>query len=94
MKLYDYVRSTAAYRVRIALNLKGVDYESIPVSLLDGDQNSVEYLEVNSAGLVPSLETQGDIITQSLAIIEYLDELYPELPLLPEHPIKRAQCRA
>ncbi|MBD1557048.1 maleylacetoacetate isomerase [Vibrio sp. S9_S30] len=94
MKLYDYVRSTAAYRVRIALNLKGVDYEPVPVSLLDGDQNSAEYLEVNAAGLVPSLETQGDIITQSLAIIEYLDELYPELPLLPEHPIKRAQCRA
>ncbi|BDU39515.1 maleylacetoacetate isomerase [Vibrio nigripulchritudo] len=94
MKLYDYIRSSAAYRVRIALNLKGVDCESIPVSLLDGDQKSSEYLDVNSAGLVPALETQGNIITQSLAIIEYLDELYPELPLLPEHPVERAQCRA
>lgn len=66
MKLYDYIRSSAAYRVRIALNLKGVDCESIPVSLLDGDQKSSEYLDVNSAGLVPALETQGNIITQSL----------------------------
>ena len=94
IKLYDYVRSTAAYRVRIALNLKQLEYQSIPVSLLDGEQRSAEYLSLNPTGLVPSLEIGEGVITQSLAIIEYLEEQYPEPALLPTDPMKRAKCRA
>lgn len=94
IKLYDYVRSTAAYRVRIALNLKQLAYQSIPVSLLDGEQRSAEYLSLNPTGLVPSLEIGEGVITQSLAIIEYLEEQYPEPALLPTAPMQRAECRA
>lgn len=94
IKLYDYVRSTAAYRVRIALNLKQLAYQSIPVSLLDGEQRSAEYLSLNPTGLVPSLEIGEGVITQSLAIIEYLEEQYPEPALLPTDPMQRAECRA
>ena len=99
MKLYDYARSSAAYRVRIALNLKQLAYRVIPISLLDGMQQSAEYRALNSTGLVPSLviDEQGNgegIIGQSLAIIEYLDERYPEPPLLPDTPFARARTRA
>ncbi|HET9812095.1 MAG TPA: glutathione S-transferase N-terminal domain-containing protein, partial [Sphingomicrobium sp.] len=72
--LYDYYRSSAAYRVRIALNLKGVDYESRQVSLVDGAQKSDEYRALNPQGLVPMLEIDGHRLTQSIAIITYLDQ--------------------
>jgi maleylacetoacetate isomerase len=99
MKLYDYVRSSAAYRVRIALHLKGVAYEAIPISLLDGKQQGDDYRALNPTGLVPSLaiDDQGSgegILGQSLAIIEYLEECYPEPALLPAMPFARARARA
>jgi maleylacetoacetate isomerase len=93
--LYDYFRSTAAYRVRIALNLKGIEYQSEVVNLLKGEEGSREYRRYNPQGLVPALELEnGQILTQSLAICEYLDETYPETPLLPADPIQRAEVRA
>lgn len=95
MKLYDYCRSSAAYRVRIALNMKGLEYEQIPVSLLEAEHRSAEHLARNPQGLVPSLEDKGAIINQSLAIIEYLEERYPDtLPLLPAEPLARARVRS
>ncbi|MDO6708335.1 maleylacetoacetate isomerase [Photobacterium sp. 1_MG-2023] len=94
MRLYDYMRSTAAYRVRIALNLKQLTYQSLPVSLVHDAQHSAEYINVNPAGLVPSLQIGGGVITQSLAIIEYLEEQYPEPALYPADPIRKAECRA
>ncbi|WP_417615370.1 maleylacetoacetate isomerase [Oceanisphaera sp.] len=99
MKLYDYARSSAAYRVRIALNLKGVAYEATSISLLDGAQQSDDYRALNATGLVPSLaiDDQGSgesILGQSLAIIEYLNECYPDPPLLPGTPLERARTRA
>lgn len=99
MKLYSYFRSSASYRVRIALNLKGLDYELVPVHLLKngGEQFSPEYLKLNPDALVPVLvdEAQGEevALTQSLAIMEYLDETYPETRLLPQHPRDRAYVR-
>ncbi len=94
MKLYSYWRSTAAYRVRIALNLKGVEYEMEPVNLLKSAQTAPGYLEVNPQGLVPALDTGGQIITQSTAIIEYMEDCFAEPPLLPADPIERAKVRA
>ncbi|MFP2769676.1 maleylacetoacetate isomerase [Oceanisphaera sp. KMM 10153] len=94
MKLYDYMRSSAAYRVRIALNLKGLTYESVPISLLEGTQLGEHYRSLNPTGLVPSLDTGEGIIGQSLAIIEYLDECHPEPALLPAPPLARARARA
>jgi maleylacetoacetate isomerase/maleylpyruvate isomerase len=96
MKLYTYFRSSAAYRVRIALNLKGIDYEAVPVHLVreGGEQHRPEYRALNPAGLVPALEDQGEVLTQSLAIIEYLDETYPAPPLLPGDARMRARIRA
>ncbi|WP_116474257.1 maleylacetoacetate isomerase [Zobellella maritima] len=94
MKLYDYIRSSAAYRVRIALHLKGLAYQASPVSLLDGVQLGDAYRALNPTGLVPSLDTGEGIISQSLAIIEYLDECYPEPALLPGTPLARARVRA
>jgi len=95
MRLYDYFRSTASYRVRIVLNLKGIDYQSQVVNLLQGEENSDAYLKFNPQGLVPSLELENkQIITQSLAICEYLEEVYPEPALLPEDPVSRAEVRA
>jgi maleylpyruvate isomerase len=96
MKLYTYFRSSAAYRVRIALNLKGLAYESLPVHLLrdGGEQRRPEYLMVNPQGLVPVLDDNGSTLNQSLAIIEYLDETHPEPPLLPRAPLERARVRA
>lgn len=92
--LYDYYRSSAAYRVRIALNLKGVDYESRPVNLLEGEQQSDEYRALNPQGLVPMLEIDGHRLTQSLAIINYLDVRYPNQPLIPASAAERAHVVA
>jgi maleylacetoacetate isomerase len=81
--LYDYWRSSAAYRVRIGLNLKGIDYESRPIDLRADVQGSAQYRELNPQGLVPMLEIDGHRLTQSLAILGYLDQRYPNQPLLP-----------
>lgn len=93
-KLYDYYRSSAAYRVRIALNLKGLDYECIPVDLAGGEHRSDRYGEVNPQRLVPALETDAGLLTQSLAIIDYLEETHPGRPLLSGDAIVRARQRA
>jgi len=94
MILHDYFRSSAAFRVRIALNLKGLTAERRFVHLRKGEQRSAEYLAANPYGLVPML-TDGDVrLTQSLAIIEYLDETHPEPPLLPASPADRAWVRS
>jgi maleylacetoacetate isomerase/maleylpyruvate isomerase len=95
MKLYTYFRSSAAYRVRIALGLKGLDYEAVPVHLVrdGGEHRRPEYLDLNPAGLVPTLEDGGQVLTQSLAIIEYLDETHPQARLLPEGALDRARVR-
>ena len=95
MKLYDYFRSSAAYRVRIALNLKGVKPERAFVHLRRGAQREEGYLALNPQGLVPALAVdQGPVLTQSLAIIEYLDETHPTPPLLPKDAQARARVRA
>jgi maleylpyruvate isomerase len=97
VKLYTYFRSSAAYRVRIALNLKDVPHEMVPVHLTrdGGRQHSAEYRVVNPQMRVPALRlSSGESIVQSLAIIEYLDEVYPEPPLLPVEAIERAHVRA
>ena len=95
MKLYDYAYSSAAYRVRIALNLKGVAYEQSTVSLIKdgGQQHSAAYKAINPQALIPTLEVDGRAIGQSLAIIEYLDEVYPVPPLLPTYPAEKARVR-
>lgn len=95
IKLYDYFRSSAAFRVRIALNLKNVPFEKIPVHLLNngGEQHAEQYHKINPQELVPALQVDNQIITQSLAIIEYLEEKYPEPALLPKDLIKKAQVR-
>ncbi|OEY65958.1 maleylacetoacetate isomerase [Marinobacter sp. X15-166B] len=93
--LYSYFRSSAAYRVRIALNLKGVEYDQASINLVKGEQRETANLRRNPQGLVPSLVTdQGDTLTQSLAICEYLDERYPRPALLPEDAPGRARVRA
>ena len=92
--LHDYYRSSAAYRVRIALNLKGIDYDSRPVNLVDGDQKSSAYRALNPQGLVPMLEIDDHRLTQSLAIIAYLDQRRREPPLLPDDPADQAHVRA
>jgi maleylacetoacetate isomerase len=92
--LYDYFRSSAAYRVRIALNLKGVDYESRQIDLRDDEQKSAEYRALNPQGLVPMLDIDGHMLTQSLAIINYLDLRYPNQPLLPASAAERAHVVA
>ncbi|QMT59323.1 maleylacetoacetate isomerase [Legionella sp. PC997] len=96
MKLYDYFRSTACYRVRIALNLKNITYEKINIHLVNhgGEQHSAEYREVNPQELVPNLEINGQVISQSLAIIDYLDEMYPNPALLPQNSFDRATLRS
>lgn len=97
MKLYSYFRSSAAYRVRIALALKGLDFVLIPVHLVKdgGEQKQPNYTAINPQQLVPSFETEsGDILTQSMAIMEYLEENYPQTPLLPKDKIARAKVRA
>jgi len=97
VKLYSYFRSSAAYRVRIALNLKGLAYETVPVHLVKegGHNRRPEFRAINPQMRVPALVAPtGDVLIQSLAIIEYLDETHPEPPLLPKDPIARAQARA
>jgi maleylpyruvate isomerase len=95
MKLHGYFRSSASYRVRIALNLKGLTVEHLPHHLRKGEQCAPAYLAINPQGLVPTLESEaGAILTQSLAIIEWLDETYPEPPLLPKDTLQRAKVRA
>jgi maleylacetoacetate isomerase len=94
MKLYGYFRSSAAFRVRIALNLKNLEYDSAFIHLPRNDQSKAEYLGVNPQGLVPAVETDGQTLIQSLAIIEYLDETHPEPPLLPGDAVGRARVRA
>lgn len=94
MKLYDYFRSSAAYRVRIALNLKGLSCNTVPVNLLEGEQYATPYGQRNPQHLVPAIETAAGILTQSLAIIEYLDDIHPQRRLLPEDPWQRAQQRS
>jgi maleylacetoacetate isomerase len=97
VKLYSYFRSSAAYRARIALNLKGLTYETAPVHLIkDGGHNKrPEFRAVNPQMRVPALVAPtGEVLIQSLAIIEYLDEIHPEPPLLPKDPVGRAQARA
>ncbi len=93
-RLFDYFRSSASYRVRIALNLKRIDYESEPLNLLEGGQKGPAYRAVNPQGLVPALEIDGHSLTQSLAIIDYLDSTRPEPPLVPADPAEAAHVRA
>lgn len=92
--LYDYFRSSASYRVRIALNLKGIDYEQRPVNLAEGAQKRDDYRALNPQGLVPMLEIDGHRLTQSLSIMVYLDQLFPDPPLMPREPADGAHVRA
>jgi maleylacetoacetate isomerase len=96
LKLYNYYRSSASFRVRIALNFKGLDYDYIPVHLTrsGGQQFAPAFRALNADALIPVLDDGGRILTQSLAIIEYLDETKPQPPLLPQAPIDRAYVRA
>ncbi|HJS41091.1 MAG TPA: maleylacetoacetate isomerase [Sphingomicrobium sp.] len=92
--LHDYFRSSAAYRVRIALNLKGVDYDRHPVNLVDGEQKAADYLALNPQGFVPMLEIDDLKLTQSLSIMVYLDQTRPDPPLMPRDPADGAHVRA
>jgi len=94
MKFYGYFRSSAAYRCRIALNLKGLTPELAFVHLRKGEQRSANFLALNPQGFVPALEIGGEVLTQSLAIIEYLEETHPSPPLLPSDLLDRAHVRA
>ncbi|HZF27290.1 MAG TPA: maleylacetoacetate isomerase [Steroidobacteraceae bacterium] len=94
MKLYTFWRSSAAYRARIALNFKGIAYESISRRLRQGEHRTGEYLGLNPQGLVPAIEEGNVVIAQSVAIIEYLEECYPSPPLLPKDPLGRAHVRS
>ncbi len=95
-RLYTYWRSSSAYRVRIALHLKGIEYEPVPVHLArdGGEQHRSDYTALNPQALVPTLEVDGLVLTQSVAIIEYLEDTRPEPALLPAQPAERAQVRA
>jgi len=94
VKLYGYWRSSAAYRVRIALALKGLDYEYVSVNLAKGEHRKPEYGEINPQNLVPVLEDEGKRLYQSPAIIQYLDEKYPEPPILPKDRLERNRVRS
>jgi maleylacetoacetate isomerase len=96
MKLHNYFRSSASFRVRIALNFKGLPYEYIPVHLLKegGEQLAPAFRALSPEALVPVLDDDGNVVTQSLAIIEYLDETHPVPPLLPSQPLDRAYVRS
>ncbi|WLI87553.1 maleylacetoacetate isomerase [Massilia sp. R2A-15] len=93
MKLHTYFRSSAAYRVRIALNLKGLPYDAVPVHLVKSEHQSPGYRAMNPSALVPTFEDEGATITQSMAIIEYLEETHPQVPLLPRDALGRARVR-
>jgi maleylpyruvate isomerase len=93
--LHSYFRSSTSYRLRIALNMKGMETDYVAHHLRFGKQRAQAFLDINPQGLVPALELPtGEVLTQSLAIIEYLDETIPEPPLLPADPLARAQVRA
>jgi maleylacetoacetate isomerase/maleylpyruvate isomerase len=94
MKLYTYFRSSAAFRVRIALNLKGLSYEPISKAFAKKEHRAPEYLAVNPQGLIPALDDDGAVFSQSLAIVEYLDEKYPQPAFLPSDPASRARVRS
>lgn len=94
LQLYSYFRSSAAYRVRIALHVKGLPFDTIGTHLLENRHRTPEYLALNPQGLVPALGTEGAVLGQSVAIVEYLNERYPEPPLLPGDPLARAQIRS
>jgi maleylacetoacetate isomerase len=94
MRFYGFFRSSTAYRCRIAFNLKGIQPAMVPVHLPKGEQRSESYLSLNPQGLVPALESGGQVLTQSLAIIEWLDEVFPEPALLPREPFGRAYVRS
>ena len=94
MKLYNFHRSSASFRVRIALNLKGLAYEYVSVNLLRGESHAPSYEKLNPQGIVPTLEDNGTIVQQSMAICEYLEETQPTPPLLPRDPAGRARIRA
>ena len=96
MKLYTFFRSSASYRVRIALNMKGLAYEQVPIHLRrgGGEQLGAAYKAINPQALVPALDDSGKIFTQSLAIIEYLEETHPQPPLLPANPADKALVRS
>lgn len=93
MKLYDYYRSSASYRVRIALNLKGLSHKLCPVSLLDNEQGSAKYTALNPSALVPGLETDHGMLGQSIAIMEYLEDICPSPSLFPQDKWEKAKCR-
>ena len=95
MKLYSYWRSTTAYRVRIALNLKGIDYTTMPIDLLKSEESAPDYVALNPGQSVPTLVLDdGTVLTQSMAILDWLEEAYPEAALLPEAAVERAKVRA
>jgi maleylacetoacetate isomerase len=94
IRLFDYVRSSASYRVRIGLNLKGVDYERVDISLLDGKQRDAANLARNPQGFVPTLEIDGHLLPQSLAILDYLDARFAEPPFVSRDPARRARTLA
>lgn len=94
MHLYTYFRSSAAFRVRIGLNLKQLEWDAIPVNLRIGEQKDTSYIAANPQGLLPALAIKGEVLSQSLAILEYLDEMYPDPSFLPGSPIDKAHIRA
>ncbi|MDH4172511.1 MAG: maleylacetoacetate isomerase, partial [Betaproteobacteria bacterium] len=94
MKLYTYFRSSAAFRVRIALNLKGLAYEPAFVHLAKGEHLQPAYAAINPQGLLPVLEVDGVLLAQSIAIMEYLEEAHPQPPLLPKEPLARGRVRS
>lgn len=94
MKLTTYFRSTAAYRVRIALNLKGIKHELVPINLLTGEHKHESFRQHNPDALLPTLETNGAVLTQSLAILEYIEDIHPQPTILSQEPIHRAYIRS
>lgn len=92
--LHGYFRSGTSYRTRLALNWKGVEYQYVAVNLATGEQHSDAYKSLNPQGLVPALEVDGQVLTQSVSILEWIEETFPERPLLPIDPIERARVRA